>query len=211
MNKRNKDLLKLNRLFKKLTAAVFYLGASGLNRGGEKIFLRDMLRLDTNLYVLNSYRSRNCSIGYRTFYCGVNAYIPPEFKNYWISDHHFLSVYYGIGLRSLNVVPHNGELYTVQFKHISIPYGIEIKDIQRYFNNHILIDGVKSWIELFFLNNDEEVLFKQGMVFPEFSLFNRDKLNEIVKIYQISNGIKHVADSRSRLSNALEKIIASII
>ncbi len=211
MNKRNKDLLKLNRLFKKLTTAVLYLGINGLNKGSEKVFLRNMRRVETSLYIINSSMSKHYSIGYRTFYCGVNTYIPPEFKNYWISDHHMISVNYRLGINSFNLIPYCGELYTIQFRHASVPYGIETKDIQRYFRNYLLIKDIDQWIDLFYINRGENILFNQGIYFPEFELFDRDKLNEAIRIYQLSCGIKHVANARSMLSNTLEYMIASII
>jgi hypothetical protein len=211
VNKRNKDLLKLNRLFKKLTTAVLYLGISGINKGSEKVFLRNMRRVETSLYIINSSMSKHYSIGYRTFYCGVNTYVPPEFKNYWISDHHVISVNYRLGINSFNLIPYRGELYTIQFRHASVPYGIETKDIQRYFRNYLLIKDIDQWIDLFYINRGENILFNQGIYFPEFELFDRDKLNEAIRIYQLSCGIKHVADARSRLLNALEHMIASVI
>lgn len=170
-----------------------------------------MRRVETSLYIINSSMSKHYSIGYRTFYCGVNTYIPPEFKNYWISDHHMISVNYRLGINSFNLIPYCGELYTIQFRHASVPYGIETKDIQRYFRNYLLIKDIDQWIDLFYINRGENILFNQGIYFPEFELFDRDKLNEAIRIYQLSCGIKHVANARSMLSNTLEYMIASII
>ena len=211
MNKRNKDLLKLTKLFKKLTAAVFTMGVKFINKPYEKIFLKDMRRIEQSLYLLHSSRSKNTSIGYRTFYCGVNTYVPPELKNYWISDHHFLSVYYRIGGQSFNMIPYNNELYTVNFRRISISSSYDENTIKEYFRNFSLIDEIFPWIQLFYSNQDERVLYDQGLVYPEIILFNRDKMTHFIKMHQILCGIRHIAEAREKISKGLEHALASII
>ena len=211
MNKRNKDLLKLTVLFKKLTSATFSLGRRFLNKLDEKIFLRDLRKIDSSLYVFKSSIQMNYAVGFRTFYCGVNTYVPPEFKNHWISDHHVLSIFYKFGILSFNLIPYDGKLYKIQFSRMSIPYSLEINKISSMFDGIELIDGIKNWVELFYQNNDENILFNQGLVFPKFNIFDRDSLLEVIRLYQLSCGLKYVANARKNLINSLENAIASII
>ena len=170
-----------------------------------------MRRLEQSLYLLHSSISTNTSLGYRTFYCGVNTYVPPELKNYWISDHHFLSVYYRIGGQSFNMIPYNNELYTVNFRRTSISYPCYAETIKEYFRNFTLLDGISPWVQLFYSNHDERILYDQGLVYPEFNLFDRTKMTNFIKLYQMMNGIRHIADAREKIAKGLERALASII
>ncbi len=211
MNKRNKDLLTLSSLLKKITAAVFRLGVLHLNRPSEKLFLRSLYKVEPSLYIFrNNFRSR-ITVGFRTFYCGVNTYVPPEFKNYWISDHHFLSLFLRIGSQSLTLMPYGGNIYTVDFKRTLIPNYLNPEDLKNTFVNFSMIDDLSSWIELFYFNNDTSILSEQGIVFPDFKIFSNDKMQDMVKIYQMSCGIRRIVDARKDIISSFEKFLASIL
>ena len=211
MNKRNKDLLKLSRLFKKLSAAVFYMGIKYLNKPTEKIFLRNMHRIEPSLYIFRFQTNSNIMIGFRTFYCGVDTYVPPELKRCWVSDHHFLSLFIRTGISSFNIIPYNNELYSVRFRRISLPSDTDQDSIPIIFNGFPLIDGIKSWIELFYYNDDEEILYERGISFPQFEKFDRNKISDMVKMYQLSMGIKKVNDARNKMASELEKTLSSFL
>ena len=208
MNKKNKDMLKLNKLFKNLSAAVFYMGIKYLNKPAGKVFLRNVYKVEPSLYLFRFKMNSNILIGFRTFYCGVDTYIPPELKCCWISDHHFLSVFIRTGVNSFNIIPYNNELYSVRFRRLSFPPYVDPRSL---FDGFPLIGGIKSWIDLFYYNNDEAVLHSQGISFPEFEHFNRDKISDAVRMYQFSNGIKKVNEARKKLASDLERTISSFL
>ena len=211
MNKKNKDILKLTGLLRKLTAAVFYMGIKYLNKPAGKIFLRNICKIDPSLYIFRSGFNSNITVGFKTFYCGVDTYIPPELKCCWISDHHFLSVFIRTGINSFNVIPYNHELYGVKFRRISFPPNIDPRENRSFFNGLPLIDEITSWINLFYFNDDENILYEQGISFPQFERIDRDKISDMIKLYQFSSGIKHVQEARRKMASDLEKILSSFL
>ena len=210
MNKRNKDFLHLFRLLKKLTLTAFFIGINSLKKKPlENAYLQNLRQIDSNLYIWKSYKK--ATIGFKTFYCGATTFVPKEFKKCWVSDHHVMSVFYRVGMHSMNLIPHNGEIYTVQFRRTNIPWNCDRGAIHDYLSNFILLDGINSWIDLFYLNNDERIIVEQGFVYPEFNLVNRDVLTEMVKIHQMQFGIKKIANARENLAYTFEKTLMSIM
>lgn len=122
-----------------------------------------------------------------------------------------MSIYYRIGMNSLNIVPHNGDLYTVQFRRTSVPPGCDIESIHSFLSRFSLLDGINQWIDLFYENDDEKILVEQGIIYPEFKLIDRDVINSISKIYQINSGIKKISKAREKLSQDMERTLSLVI
>ncbi len=210
MNKRNKDILHLSRLLKKITSTALIFGIGGLkNKLLKEVYLNNLRQVDSNLYIWKS--NDRSTIGFKTFYCGVNTFVPKEFKNYWISDHHIISVFYRFGMYSMNLISHNGEIYKMQFRRNSVPWNCNIDSIRSFLSNYILLNGINQWIDLFYSNNDEKILVEQGFVYPEFKLVDRDVINDIVKLYQMQFNIKKIADARENFKHLLEKNLSSLL
>ena len=211
MNKKSKDLLKLSSLLRKLTAVVFSLGIRCINKPSEKVFLRNLHKIEPALYIFRNSFPSKITIGFRTFYCGVDTYVPPEFKNFWISDHHFLSMFLRIGSQSYSLIPYNGETYTVRFRRTSIPSYFDPEDLNRLFGGFLMIDELSSWIKLSYFNKDTSILCNQGIVFPEFELFGKEKISDMVRLHQLSCGIRRINEARSKIALELEKMLASVL
>ena len=210
MNKRNKDLLHIFRLLKKLTMTAFFIGINGLKKKPiEGIYFQNLRQIDSNLYIWKT--EKQAAIGFRTFYCGATTFVPKEFKKCWISDHHIMSVFYRTGMNSMNIIPHNGELYSIQFRRTHIPWNCDRNAIYEFLSQFILLDGINSWIDLFYSNNDEEIIVNQGFTYPEFKLIDRDILTDMIKIYQMQFGIKKIAAAREKFIKMLERSISSIM
>ena len=111
----------------------------------------------------------------------------------------------------MNIIPHNGELYSIQFRKTHIPWNCDRNAIYEFLSQFILLDGINSWIDLFYSNNDEEIIVNQGFTYPEFKLIDRDILTDIIKIYQMQFGIKKIAAAREKFIKMLERSISSIM
>lgn len=209
--KKNKEEIKLTGLINKLSAAVFNLGVRYINTPMEKMFLRNMCKIDPSLYIIPSHLNVNGAFGFKTFYCGVNTFIPPEFKNFWISDHHFLSVFLRIGSQQFSIIPYNNELYSVKLRRISLPSNCGMDSIRNFFSGCQLIDGIIDWIELFYLNNDDISLYEQGITYPEFEKFNDDAISSMVRLYKLMTGTRRINDARKKINTMLEKMLSSIL
>ena len=171
----------------------FFIGVNGLKKKPiERIYFQNLRQVDSNLYIWKT--EKQAAIGFRTFYCGA-----------------IVSVFYRTGMNSMNIIPHNGELYSIQFRRTHIPWNCDRNAIYEFLSQFILLDGINSWIDLFYSNNDEEIIVNQGFTYPEFKLIDRDILTDIIKIYQMQFGIKKIAAAREKFIKMLERSISSIM
>ena len=75
---------------------------------------------------------------------------------------------------------------------------------------HLDLNDIKSWIDLFYLNNDSKILSEQGLVFPKFEPFNEENISTTIKSYKIALGLRYISDARKLVSKNLKNALVSI-
>lgn len=214
MSKKNKEIHHLNYLFNKASKILYAIGVKTINTPLEKVFLKTLSKIDTNLYLMYSDRYTNVAIGYRTFYCSVTTYVPAELKNYWVSDHHVLTLFYKLGNRNICLIPYKGDLYTINFNRSGLSSNdmrASARTLQQYLNeNFILFNNFSEWIDLFYFNNCQNIVRRQGVSYFELTKINKDFIQDIVRNYQYSCDISYVSDARQKMIKVFEKVLSSI-
>lgn len=191
------------------------IGVHTLDTSYENIFFKKLNRMDSNYFIIN--RKNKFAIGFKKHYCGVNTFVPVELKNYWVSDHHLLSMLYSFGSRHFTIIPYDGQLYIIQFHRIAVPnlvlFNQPIDDLpffQDLTTKHPLLNNLIPWIKLFTFNHDLGIFNRCGLVYPELIKFDKNDFQDQIKKYQYENDIHHISDARKKIKNTFEGILASI-
>ncbi len=192
-----------------MTRILYSLGIQTINKSYTRSFFKNICRVDQNIYII--YQKYGFSVGFKTNYCGVNTYIPVEFKNYWVSDHHLLSMVYGFGRRYVSLVPYKGELYCLHFNRVCLPSMMDFDDFFKILKEkYCFLDNLGYWINLFTFNNDGRILNRQGMVYTEITSVDRNVFNELTHSYKSSCELKNISIARKKLIDTFEHVLASI-